>query len=152
MHEAASLEAARAAAAELIGAATVARWSDEALQGIVAPAREVPAEQAEVSLVVADAGVADTGTFALRHGAGRPRATGILPPRQVVLLDAAHLVADLGSALAAVGLHDGSTGGSGGAPSNVVLVAGPSRTSDIEQRSIRGVHAPRDVAVVIFHR
>jgi L-lactate utilization protein LutC len=37
-----------------------------------------------------------------------------------------------------------------GVPGNVVLVAGPSRTADIEQRSIRGVHAPRELDVIVY--
>ena len=154
VHEADSLDAARCIAAELIGGATVARWSDETLEGIVGPGQEAAPAEAEVSLMLADAGVADTGAFALRHGAGRPRAAGILPSRQVVLLDAADVVADFASALDGLGFRDGAAGssGAGGAPCNVVFVAGPSRTSDIEQRSILGVHAPREVAVVIFHR
>jgi L-lactate utilization protein LutC len=65
-----------------------------------------------------------------------------------VLLDAADLVADVASAFEHVGLRNGA----GPLPGNVVFAAGPSRTSDIEQRSIRGVHAPRDLAVVIFSR
>ena len=37
-----------------------------------------------------------------------------------------------------------------GVPGNVVLVAGPSRTADIEQRSIRGVHSPRELDVIVY--
>jgi len=146
LHEAPSLAAARAVAHELIGAATVARWRDEALDGIVEDEHEAPAVDAEVSLIVADVAVASTGAVGFAHGAGRPRAAGVLPSRQVVLLDASDLVADVASALHHVGLRAGGTV----PPANVVFVAGPSRTSDIEQRSIRGVHAPREIAVVIF--
>jgi L-lactate dehydrogenase complex protein LldG len=145
LHEAPSLVAARAAAHELIGTATVARWRDEALDGIVELEQERPAVDAEVSLILADVAVADTGAVGFAHRTGRPRSVGLLPPRQIVLLDAADLLADVASALHHVGMRPG-----GALPSNVVFVAGPSRTSDIEQRSIRGVHAPREVAVVIF--
>jgi L-lactate dehydrogenase complex protein LldG len=148
LHEAPSLPAARAAAAELIGVATVARWRDETLDGIVEHEQEAPAVDAEISLILADVAVAATGAVGFAHRAGRPRSTGVLPPRQVVLLDAADLVADVASAFEHVGLR----GGDRALPGNVVFAAGPSRTSDIEQRSIRGVHAPRDLAVVIFRR
>ena len=146
LHEAPSLAAARAAARELIGGATVARWRDEALDGIVEHGQEAPAVDAEVSLILADVAVAGTGAVGFAHRAGRPRSAGVLPPRQVILLGAADLVADVASALRHVGLQAGDAA----LPGNVVFVAGPSRTSDIEQRSIRGVHAPREVAVVIF--
>jgi L-lactate dehydrogenase complex protein LldG len=146
LHEAESLSAARAAARALIGAATVARWEDGTLDDIVARAQEAPAVEAELSLIVADVAVAATGAVGFVHGSGRPRAVDLLPPRQVVMLDAADLVADVAGAFAHVGLR----GGGDRLPGNVVFVAGPSRTSDIEQRSIRGVHAPRELAVVMF--
>jgi L-lactate utilization protein LutC len=146
LHEAASLGAARAVASELIGAATVARWDEDVLDGVVGREQEAPAVAAEVSLILADVGVAATGAIGFVHRAGRPRATGLLPPRQIVLLDANDLVADMAGALVHVGLRLGAEP----LPGNVVFAAGPSRTSDIEQRSILGVHAPRDVTVVIF--
>lgn len=142
VHRAAGLEAARALARELIDGATVARWADGDLDGI-ATAEAAPGD-AEVSLVRATLGVAETGTVALVHGPGRPRGAGVLPSRQVVLLRADELRATLGEALAEL------YGAGGAAPASVVLVAGPSRTSDIEQRSIRGVHAPRDVDVIVY--
>jgi L-lactate utilization protein LutC len=140
LHEAESLEAARAAARELVGAAAVARWADPVLDGIAAQEAEPAA--AEVSLVVADVAVAQTGTVALRHGAGRPRAVGLLPTRQVALLPASGLVADMAAALERFLVDD--------PPSNVVFVAGPSRTADIEQRTILGVHAPRELDVILY--
>ncbi|HWF26464.1 MAG TPA: LUD domain-containing protein [Solirubrobacteraceae bacterium] len=148
LHEASSLPAGHALARALIGAATVARWRDKVLDGIVEAEREAAIVDAEFSLIVADVAVASTGAVGFVHRAGRLRATGLLPPRQVVFLDAADLVADVASAFGHVGLRSGGQP----LPGNVVFAAGPSRTSDIEQRSIRGVHAPRDLAVVIFHR
>jgi len=147
LHEAPSLAAARALAHELIGNATVSRWRDEALDGIARPEQEAPAVDAEVSLILADVAVAGTGAVGFAHHEGRPRATGVLPSKQVVLVNSADLVADMASAFEHVGLRAGRSP----LPGNVVFVAGPSRTSDIEQRSIRGVHAPREVAVVIFN-
>lgn len=148
LHETPSLSDARRTARELIGAATVARWDDEALDGIVEREQEAPAPDAEFSLILADVAVAGTGAVGFAHRAGRARSIGVLPPQQVVLLDGADLVADVGSAFAHIGLRDGDQA----LPGNVVFAAGPSRTSDIEQRSIRGVHAPRELAVVIFNR
>jgi L-lactate dehydrogenase complex protein LldG len=147
LHDTPSLSVARSTARELIGTATVARWDDEALDGIVEREQEAPAPDAEFSLILADVAVAATGAVGFAHRAGRARSIGVLPPQQVVLLDGADLVADVASAFAHIGLRGGHT-----LPGNVVFAAGPSRTSDIEQRSIRGVHAPRDLAVVIFHR
>jgi len=140
LHVAASLGDARGSARELIGDATVAAWSDDALAGIAIA--EAPPDAAEVSLIAADAGVADTGQIAFVHRAGRPRAAGLLPERQVALLQADRVVASVAEALTRLFAD--------GVPGNVVFVAGPSRTADIEQRSIRGVHAPRALDVIVY--
>jgi L-lactate utilization protein LutC len=140
LHVADSLEGARDRARELIGGATVAAWDDDALAGIATA--EAAAADAEVSLIAADAGVVETGQIAFVHRAGRPRGAGVLPERQVALLDAAGVGPSLAEALERLF--------AGGVPGNVVLVAGPSRTADIEQRSIRGVHAPRELDVIVY--
>lgn len=141
LHEAASLEEARALARELVAGASVARWRDPELDGIAE--LEADPAAAEVSLIRADVAVAETGAIGFAHGPGRPRAAGLLPTRQIALLAAGDLVRTLAEALARLN--------AGGAPpTNVVLAAGPSRTSDIEQRSIRGVHSPRELDVIMF--
>jgi len=147
VHEAESLAAARARARALIGASTVARWEDPELEEIVEDGGRAPAEAAEVSLILADVGVAEIGAIGFVHGSGRPRASGLLPSRQVALLRREGLVASVAEALAYVGLRGGAEGRP---PGNVVFAAGPSRTSDIEQRSIRGVHAPRELEVILY--
>jgi L-lactate dehydrogenase complex protein LldG len=140
LHVADSLEGARERARELIGGATVAAWEDDALTGIATST--AAAEDAEVSLIAADAGVVETGQIAFVHRAGRTRAAGLLPERQIALLDATGVAQSLTEALERLFAD--------GVPGNVVLVAGPSRTADIEQRSIRGVHAPRELDVIVY--
>lgn len=142
LHEAASLAAARELAGELVGGATVARWHDSALEEIAGA--EAPPERAEVSLIAADVAVAQTGAIGFSHRQGRPRAAGLLPERQIALVRADDLVDTMAQALARF------YGSAGRPPSSVVFVAGPSRTSDIEQRSIRGVHAPKTLDVIFY--
>jgi len=140
LHVAASLAEAQRRARELIGDATVAAWDDDVLAGVAA--KPAAAQGAEVSLVAADAGVAQTGQIALVHHSGRARATDLLPERQIALLEAGAVCHSLSDALARLSAD--------GVPGNVVLVAGPSRTADIEQRSIRGVHSPRELDVIVY--
>lgn len=71
------------------------------------------------------------------------RTVALLPPGQIALLAEEDLVAGVPEALQRVELASGSP------PPNIVFAAGPSRTSDIERRSIRGVHAPRELDVVV---
>ncbi len=141
-HRAESLEGAREMARAMIGTATVACWEEARLEGI--PRAQAPAPEAQVSLLVADVAVADTGQVGWAHGAGRPRGAGVLPSRQVILLAHDAVVASLGDALARLGATRASP------PSSLVLIAGPSRTADIEQRVIRGVHAPREIDVILY--
>ena len=142
LYEVRTLRDARDAARSLIGDRTVARWADPVLDGIAE--REAPALEARVSLIVADVAVAETGAIGFAHGAGRPRAAGLLPDRQIALLLRGDLVASMAQALerwfAAVPPRAG----------NVVFAAGPSRTADIEQRMMLGVHAPRSLDVVLY--
>lgn len=142
LYEVRTLRDARDTCRALIGDRTVARWQDAVLDGIAA--REAPPAEAGVSLIVADVGVAETGAIGFAHGPGRPRAAGLLPDRQVALLLRDDLVATFADALqrwfAAVPPRAG----------NVVFAAGPSRTADIEQRTMLGVHAPRSLDVVLF--
>jgi L-lactate dehydrogenase complex protein LldG len=122
-------------ARELVAGATVTGW--EVLE-VTADPRE-----AEVSVIVADVGVADTGAIGFAHGRGRPRAAGLLPDRQIALLARADLVATMAEALRRYFA-------AGAIPSNVVFAAGPSRTADIEQRMMLGVHAPRSLDVIVY--
>jgi L-lactate utilization protein LutC len=142
LHEAPSLAAARELARALAGEATVARWDDPELDGIAA--LEAPAGEASLSLVLASFGVAETGAIGLVHGPGRPRGAGVLPERQVALLALPDLLPNLAGALTRL------YRGGGPPPASVVLVAGPSHTADIEQRSIIGVHAPRELDVILY--
>ena len=137
-----TLADARATARHIAAGATCARWADRVLDEIAE--QEAAAEHAEVSLIVADVAVADTGAIGFAHGAGRPRAAGLLPDRQIALLALDDLVQTMAEALARW-FSDGQA-----RAGNVVFAAGPSRTADIEQRMMLGVHAPRSLDVVLY--
>ena len=141
LHVVDTLSQARSRARELIAGADVARWSDGELDGIAE--REASPDEAEVSLICADVAVADTGAIGFEHRAGRGRAAALLPTRQIALLAQADVVRTVAEAL-------GRWFGEGAAAGNVVFAAGPSRTADIEQRVSRGVHAPRELDVILY--
>jgi L-lactate dehydrogenase complex protein LldG len=85
--------------------------------------------------------IAETGTAVVsaRLFAGRRR--GLVDPVHVIEATAGQLVPDLAAALRLIGPELAAS-------SAVTLVTGPSRTADIEQNLIRGVHGPGDVHVV----
>ena len=100
--------------------------------------------EAQVGLVRAEAGAAETGTLVLRSGAHTERGRSLLPPRVVFVLDAAWLRPDLSGAFAALDLLD-----PGDRPTGVTLVSGPSRSADIAQTLVIGVHGPGDARVIV---
>jgi L-lactate dehydrogenase complex protein LldG len=91
----------------------------------------------------ADAALADSGAIVLVGGPGRSRLASLLPPIHVALLPVDRVLPDLATLFAGrPGLLDES--------SQVVCIAGPSRTADIEMTLSHGVHGPTHVHVVLI--
>jgi L-lactate dehydrogenase complex protein LldF len=85
--------------------------------------------------------VAETGTVVVSSRLLGGRRPSLVDPVHVVEARADQLVPDLAAALAAIDPELLAS-------SSVTLITGPSRTADIEQTLIRGVHGPGDVHVV----
>ena len=94
-----------------------------------------------LGLTGADAALADSGALVLTAGPGRGRLVSLLPPVHVAIVPITRLVSSLGVLIEdRPGLLDEA--------SNVVAIAGPSRTADIEMTLTHGVHGPKHVHVV----
>jgi L-lactate dehydrogenase complex protein LldG len=161
-----------AAAAEVVagiaaeyGATTYIAWDEAsvgcpgltqvlAAKGITRVPYDVPADPGARRLAMerlgaitlgitgADAALADAGAIVLAAGPGRGRLVSVLPPVHVAIVGRDQLVANLGTLLQRrPGLLDEA--------SNVVIIAGPSRTADIEMTLSHGVHGPKHVHVVL---
>jgi L-lactate dehydrogenase complex protein LldG len=89
--------------------------------------------------------IADTGTAVISSRLSGGRRAGLVEPVHVIEATADQLVADIGAALEAVGPELLAS-------SSVTFVTGPSRTGDIEQNLIRGVHGPGEVHVVFVEQ
>ncbi|WP_455733600.1 LutC/YkgG family protein, partial [Burkholderia stabilis] len=96
----------------------------------------------DAGFTVARSGIAATGTVVLAPDPGTPRTVSLVPPLHVALVHARTLHADLHAAARAERWHAGM-------PTNLVLVSGPSKTSDIQQTLAYGAHGPRRLWVVI---
>jgi L-lactate dehydrogenase complex protein LldG len=147
------------------GAARFISWDEDQLgcpgllaalaaRGVVRVVYEVPSDEPARTRLLADLGavplgltgadgaLADSGGIVLVNGPGRGRLPSLLPPIHIAIVQAADLVPGLGPFLAArPGLFDEA--------SNVVVVAGPSRTADIEMTLTHGVHGPKHLHVVL---
>ena len=85
--------------------------------------------------------IAESGTAVVSARLSGGRRRGLVDPVHVIEATPGQLVADLGAALRLIGPELAAS-------SAVTLVTGPSRTADIEQNLIRGVHGPGEVHVV----
>jgi len=85
--------------------------------------------------------IADTGTAIVSARLSGGRRAGLVDPVHVIEATESQLVPDLTAALRLVGRELAAS-------SAVTFVTGPSRTADIEQNLIRGVHGPGEVHVV----
>jgi L-lactate dehydrogenase complex protein LldG len=94
----------------------------------------------EVGVSRAAYGLADTGSVVLAAGPDEPRARSLLPPVHVTLLDAGRILPGLPELFRELG---------GELPSALAIVTGPSRSADIEQKLVIGVHGPGEVHIVI---
>ena len=85
-------------------------------------------------------GLADTGSVVLAASPGEPRARSLLPAVHVSLLPEDRILPGLAELFEAVG---------DALPSALAIVTGPSRSADIEQQLVVGVHGPGEVHVVL---
>lgn len=99
-------------------------------------------DSVDAGFTVARSGIADTGTLVIAPDAGTPRTVSLAPPLHVALVYADTLHADLHAAVQAEQW-------AGNMPGNLVLVSGPSKTSDIQQTLAYGAHGPRWLWVII---
>ena len=106
--------------------------------GLVAAGALAPPESAEVGISLARGGVAETGSLLLDSRDGRR--TQLLPPTHVVVLDAASIHATLVETLTDLRQD---------LPTAVGLHSGPSKSADIGQILVKGVHGPGRVIALI---
>jgi L-lactate dehydrogenase complex protein LldG len=86
-------------------------------------------------------GLADTGSVVLAASPEEPRARSLLPFVHVSLLREDRILPGLEELFERVGAD---------LPSALAIVTGPSRSADIEQRLVVGVHGPGEVHVVLL--
>ncbi|HWB96633.1 MAG TPA: lactate utilization protein [Bryobacteraceae bacterium] len=106
-------------------------------------------EEWRQSCAAADAGItsaayalADTGSLVMIASPSEPRLASLLPPLHIAVIPAASILTGLEELFLTVPEPAKLS------PS-MVLITGPSRTADIEQILVRGVHGPGEVHVVV---
>jgi L-lactate utilization protein LutC len=95
-----------------------------------------------VGITSASYALADTGSLVMFSSAEEPRLVSLLPPCHVAVVPVDRLLTGLDELLTREALPAERS-------SSMVLITGPSRTADIEQILVRGVHGPGEIHVVL---
>ena len=97
---------------------------------------------ADVGITSADYAMADTGTLVMLSTPAEARLVSLLPPAHIAVVPRGRILTGLDELFSV--LPDPAA-----VASSMVLITGPSRTADIEQILIRGVHGPGQITVLI---
>lgn len=97
---------------------------------------------ADIGITSVDYALAETGTFVMLSSPHEARLISLLPPVHIAVFSRSSILANLNELLSVVPKPADQT-------SAMVLITGPSRTADIEQILVRGVHGPGEIYAVI---
>jgi L-lactate utilization protein LutC len=96
----------------------------------------------DVGISSADFALADTGSLVMLSSAQEARLVSLLPPAHIAVVPVDRLLTGLDELFSLLPRPAEQT-------SSMVLITGPSRTADIEQILVRGVHGPGQITVVL---
>jgi L-lactate utilization protein LutC len=96
----------------------------------------------DIGITSADYALADTGTLVLLSSPQEARMISLLPPAHIAVVPRERILTGLDELFSLLP-------NPAEASSSMVLITGPSRTADIEQILVRGVHGPGLLTVVV---
>jgi L-lactate dehydrogenase complex protein LldG len=123
----------------------LARWSIDWPATVEADYGGAKAEDT-AGVAMARAGVAETGTVVLASGAASPTKLNFLPETHIVVVAAAWIVGTYEEAMDRVRAHNQRRAI---LPRTINWITGPSRTADIEQTILTGVHGPKRIHIIV---
>ena len=97
---------------------------------------------ADVGITCADYALADTGTLVMISSLQEARMISLLPPEHIAVVPSQRILSGLDELFSLVPEPASLS-------SSMVLITGPSRTADIEQILVRGVHGPGVLTVLV---
>ncbi|RDU74300.1 lactate utilization protein C [Helicobacter anseris] len=98
----------------------------------------------DVSIVNARCGIANLGIMGLVSSVDSPRLTSLIAPHCIMLLDSTKIVWNLFEGIKFLKSLNTDLA------TNLLFIAGPSRTADIELKTVFGVHGPQKVSVILY--
>jgi L-lactate dehydrogenase complex protein LldG len=100
-----------------------------------------------IGITGADYAVAETGSIVLMPRAGISRLVSVVPPVHIALVRKQDILSSIDDVLLLRRLDHYNNGDMG---SYLNFITGPSRTADIEQTIVVGVHGPKEVHMVLL--
>ena len=97
----------------------------------------------DIGISSADYALSNTGTLVMLSSQEEPRMISLLPPLHIAVVPESRIIGSLDDLLTILPRPAEQT-------SSMVLITGPSRTGDIEQILVRGVHGPGELHVVVI--
>jgi L-lactate utilization protein LutC len=97
---------------------------------------------ADIGITSADYVLADTGSLVMLASPREARLVSLLPPAHLAVVPRDRILTGLDELFSVLPRPAEQT-------SSMVLITGPSRTADIEQILVRGVHGPGQITVVL---
>lgn len=99
----------------------------------------------ECGILQADYGISNLGIIALTSSKDQPRLLSLITKHCIILLEKNKILNNLSEVFIEIKKIRPNT-----LPSNILFIAGPSRTADIELQVVFGVHGPQKVYVVLY--
>ncbi|PAF41826.1 lactate utilization protein C [Helicobacter sp. 11S03491-1] len=108
------------------------------------PIEEIRSElfSADTGIIKAKCAIANIGVLVLSTTQDSPRLASLLPMNCIVLLDKKTIFPNMPEVFDYLQKQ--------GLPTNILLIAGASRTADIEGLTIFGVHGPQKVSIILY--
>lgn len=97
---------------------------------------------ADIGITSADYVLGDTGTLVMIAGPHEARLVSLLPPAHIAVVPKERILTGLDELFSILPEPAAQT-------SSMVLITGPSRTADIEQILVRGVHGPGQIMAIV---
>ena len=98
----------------------------------------------DFSVIDARVGVSSHGVALVHSSRTQPRMLSLAPNLCIMLLEKKNVVSSLAEALNLIKSENPTL------PSNILFIAGPSRTADIELITVFGVHGPQRVHIILY--
>ena len=99
--------------------------------------------ETDAAITTTRGGIADTGSLILWPTPDEPRLMSLVPPIHIAVLNSSKIYSTFREAMI-------SENWVSEMPTNALLISGPSKTADIEQTLVYGIHGCKELVVLLL--